>query len=93
MCIDCGCAPPGHDHHHHHDETGAHAQRTLRIEEDLLAKNDRLAQRNRESFAASELFVLNLVSSPGSGKTSILERTLGALSRDNWCGCRNKILL
>jgi hydrogenase nickel incorporation protein HypB len=79
MCIDCGCAPPGHDHHHHHDETGAHAQRTLRIEEDLLAKNDRLAQRNRESFAASELFVLNLVSSPGSGKTSILERTLGAL--------------
>jgi hydrogenase nickel incorporation protein HypB len=79
MCIDCGCATPGHDHHHHHGETGAHAQRTLRIEEDLLAKNDRLAARNREIFAASELFVLNLVSSPGSGKTSILERTLGEL--------------
>jgi hydrogenase nickel incorporation protein HypB len=79
MCIDCGCATPGHEHHHHHDETGAQAQRTLRIEEDLLAKNDRLARRNREIFAARELFVLNLVSSPGSGKTSILERTLGEL--------------
>jgi len=81
MCIDCGCATPGHDHHHHHEENHGHDHdhRTIRIEEDLLAKNDRLARRNRETFAARNLFVLNLVSSPGSGKTSILERTLGDL--------------
>ncbi|HXV22533.1 MAG TPA: hydrogenase nickel incorporation protein HypB [Desulfuromonadales bacterium] len=87
MCIDCGCATPGHDHSHHHDETHGHdhqhehdhGHRTIRIGEDLLAKNDRLARRNREAFAARGVFVLNLVSSPGSGKTSILERTLADL--------------
>ncbi len=84
MCIDCGCPPPDHDHgpdhareHHHHD--AGEGTRTLRLEEDLLAKNDRLAARNRESFARHGLFVLNLVSSPGSGKTSLLERTLADL--------------
>jgi len=89
MCIDCGCPSPDHEHHHHethghahghsHDHEHHHDHRTIRIEEDLLAKNNRLAGRNRELFAASGLFVLNLVSSPGSGKTSILERTLADL--------------
>jgi len=87
MCIDCGCASPDHDHQHHHDETRDkdhqhehdHEHRTIRIEEDLLAKNDRLARRNRDIFADQGVFVLNLVSSPGSGKTSILERTLADL--------------
>nr|NIQ95141.1 hydrogenase nickel incorporation protein HypB [Desulfuromonadales bacterium] len=74
MCIDCGCAGR-HDHNHDHDQEG----RTVRIEENLLAKNDRLAERNRELFDAKQMFVLNLVSSPGSGKTSILERTLADL--------------
>jgi len=77
MCIDCGCPAP--DHGHHHEGEHAHDHRTIRIEEDLLGKNDRLARRNRELFAARGLFVLNLVSSPGSGKTSILERTLADL--------------
>ncbi|BCR06578.1 hydrogenase accessory protein HypB [Desulfuromonas versatilis] len=81
MCIDCGCPSPGHDHHHHkaHDHDHGHDSRTVRIEEDLLAKNDRLARANRELFRDKGLFVLNLVSSPGSGKTSILERTLADL--------------
>jgi hydrogenase nickel incorporation protein HypB len=70
MCTDCGCGPAPKPHDHDH---GA---RTVRIEEDLLAKNARLASGNRTRFAGHSLFVLNLVSSPGSGKTSILERTL-----------------
>jgi hydrogenase nickel incorporation protein HypB len=76
MCIDCGCSTdPGslHHHDHRHDEKTA---RTIRVEEDLLAKNNRLATNNRIRFAAGQLLVLNLVSSPGSGKTSLLERTL-----------------
>ena len=68
MCTDCGCAPPQPEHDHKHD----HASRKIRVEENLLAKNQRLAMGNRASFAAHQLFVLNLVSSPGSGKTSIL---------------------
>jgi hydrogenase nickel incorporation protein HypB len=71
VCIDCGCS--NKNDHSHQDAQGA---RTIRVEEDLLAKNQRLADQNRDYFAAHGLLVLNLVSSPGSGKTSILERTL-----------------
>ncbi len=75
MCINCGCAgTPSEAHHHHHDHD--HGTRTLRIEEDLLAKNDRLAAGNRARFRQARTFVLNLVSSPGSGKTTLLEKTL-----------------
>ncbi len=48
----------------------------LTIERKVLEKNDDLARRNREMFAKNDLFVINLVSSPGSGKTSVLEQTL-----------------
>jgi hydrogenase nickel incorporation protein HypB len=73
MCTECGCSATGHTHNHDHES------RTIRVEEDLLAKNNRLAAGNRRLFASNRLLVLNLVSSPGSGKTSILERTLGDL--------------
>ena len=46
------------------------------VERKVLEKNDEIAGRNRIRFAEQGLFVVNLVSSPGSGKTSILERTL-----------------
>jgi hydrogenase nickel incorporation protein HypB len=79
MCIDCGCGPTGPGHHHHHDHEPAQDGKTLRIEEDILGKNNRLAARNREHFKQHGMLVLNLVSSPGSGKTSLLERTLSDL--------------
>jgi len=47
------------------------------VERKVLEKNDQIAQQNREVFLKNRVFVINLVSSPGSGKTSILERTLG----------------
>ena len=88
MCITCGCGPDehhGHDHgeghhHHHNGEPLAHAGTKIAVETDLLAKNRRFAEGNRQLFAARGLFVLNLVSSPGSGKTAILERTLRDLA-------------
>lgn len=52
----------------------------LTIERKVLEKNDVIAQQNRDLFAKNDIFVINLVSSPGSGKTSILERTLEYLS-------------
>jgi hydrogenase nickel incorporation protein HypB len=51
----------------------------ITIERKVLEKNDELAQRNRKMFARQKTFVINLVSSPGSGKTSLLEKTLGHL--------------
>lgn len=50
--------------------------RMVQIEQDILSKNDRYAQANRARFGTLGMLVLNLVSSPGSGKTSLLTRTL-----------------
>lgn len=70
--------PHGHedDLHHDHDDHPAHAHGTLLLQEKILAKNDRLAERNRGWFEGRNILALNLVSAPGSGKTTLLERTL-----------------
>ncbi|MDZ4201570.1 MAG: hydrogenase nickel incorporation protein HypB [Gallionella sp.] len=52
--------------------------RIVRVERDILAKNDGLAADNRSLFTARGILALNLVSSPGSGKTTLLVRTLEA---------------
>ncbi|MBW7907935.1 MAG: hydrogenase nickel incorporation protein HypB [Kiritimatiellae bacterium] len=69
----------GHHHHHHdHDEE----RRTIALHQSLMAKNDRLAEQNRGFFKGRGTLALNIVSSPGSGKTAILEATLRALQDD-----------
>jgi hydrogenase nickel incorporation protein HypB len=52
----------------------------ITVERKVLEKNDELAARNRSRFQQNNLFVVNIVSSPGSGKTSIVERTLEHLA-------------
>ena len=75
-----------HSHTHHTHDHGTHshtpednANRTIKLELDILGKNNLLAERNRGFFEAKEILALNLVSSPGSGKTSILEMTIKEL--------------
>ena len=51
----------------------------ITIERKILAKNDEIAAVNREFFERQGIFVINIVSSPGSGKTTILERCLERL--------------
>jgi hydrogenase nickel incorporation protein HypB len=65
----------GHVHSHDHD----HTHKVLKIEQDILQNNQVLAARNKGYFEAKNIFAINLVSSPGSGKTSLLERTLTEL--------------
>jgi len=82
MCATCGCSSDQHhehgDHHHHHND-----QRTIiDVERDILHQNNLLAERNRGYFDAKNILCLNLVSSPGSGKTSLLEKTLTDLKRE-----------
>ncbi len=79
-------------HVHSHDSidfgtgpAGAHAPgmsqaRMVKIERDILSKNDSYAEENRGYLAAHGIFALNLVSSPGSGKTTLLVKTIGALN-------------
>lgn len=70
----------GHSHAHNHSHN--HKHRVLEIEQDILQNNQVLAARNRGFFEAKNIFTLNLVSSPGSGKTSILEKTLADLKAE-----------
>lgn len=67
----------GHDHDHDHAHAHAHEHGTkVTLQQEILAKNNRLAERNRGWFEGRNILALNLVSSPGSGKTTLLERTL-----------------
>lgn len=66
-----------HDHHHHHHAEGG--SRTIALEQDVLHQNNLLAERNRGWFEAKGVFALNFLSSPGSGKTSLLEKTIPAI--------------
>jgi hydrogenase nickel incorporation protein HypB len=73
VCQDCGCgevAPRGHE------------SSLIKLEHNVLARNDAIAGRNRTGFAAREVLALNLLSSPGAGKTTLLERTIRDLGRE-----------
>jgi hydrogenase nickel incorporation protein HypB len=90
VCDVCGCGGAenfhGHgDHFHthphapgephtHEDEGGG--LRSVRVQEEVTARNDRLAAHNRGWFDGRGVLALNLVSSPGAGKTTLIERTL-----------------
>ena len=91
MCGICGCgqtdqhADHAHHHHHTHDHEHEHhheeisTERLIKVEQDLLNKNDRFAAQNRAYFQQHGIFTLNLVSSPGAGKTTLLVSTIRAL--------------
>ncbi|NVO18158.1 MAG: hydrogenase nickel incorporation protein HypB [Bacteroidetes bacterium] len=75
----------GHTHEHSHEHSHTHALftrqegRKIELNLDIMSQNNLLAQRNRRYFEGRGIFCLNIVSSPGSGKTSILEKTIPAL--------------
>jgi len=58
---------------------GLSQERMVRIERDILSRNNEFAQANRRRFADRGVFAVNLVSSPGSGKTTLLVRTIEAI--------------
>lgn len=97
MCKNCGCsggAPHHHHHEHEHDHDHEHVHydehghpythshtKTVALETAILAANDETAAANRAYFKKHGMAVLNLISSPGSGKTMLLERTLELLKQ------------
>ena len=86
MCKDCGCSitvdhDHHHDHHHHshhhehlHDNPQLNDAKTIEVITKILDKNDHEAAHNREHFNSHGVLAINLMSSPGSGKTTILEK-------------------
>ncbi len=83
MCADCGCSITEHSHdsHHQHDDKVVHIhnnpqlndKKTIDVIKKILDKNDHEASHNREHFNKNGVLAINLMSSPGSGKTTILE--------------------
>ena len=53
----------------------------IEVMENIFDENDKTADELRELFRAKNVFVLNLLGSPGSGKTSLLEQTLGEIGK------------
>ncbi|MGD2130856.1 MAG: hydrogenase nickel incorporation protein HypB [Lysobacterales bacterium] len=86
MCETCGCSiTPGNAHLVKADgklERTAEGKATVEVLTDLLHENDHQAGHNREHFDRHGVLALNLMSSPGSGKTSLLEATIDALSSE-----------
>jgi hydrogenase nickel incorporation protein HypB len=76
--------PHEHEHgtHTHANHEDHHEKRTILLEQAILSKNDRLAERNRGWLAEHHILALNLVSSPGSGKTTLLEQTITDLQKE-----------
>jgi hydrogenase nickel incorporation protein HypB len=81
MCVTCGCSvTPGTV-----DLRGSHDGRDLKVDvlQNLLEANQRAATHNREHFDLHGVLAINLMSSPGAGKTALLEATIVAL-RDRY---------
>jgi len=82
MCQDCGCSITGHthEHSHSHDMQNIHANPqlndkiTVDVITKILDKNDHEARHNRAHFDKHGVLAINLMSSPGSGKTALLEK-------------------
>lgn len=77
-----------HDHHHAHegdDRPHVHGPNgeIISLETAVLSKNDAIAARNRGWFEGRRVLALNLVSSPGAGKTSLLEYTIRNFADDH----------
>jgi len=93
MCATCGCGEDTtttitvagdnhpHPHEHGHEHTHPHTE-TISLEQKVLAKNDLIAEHNREWLAERAILALNVTSSPGAGKTTLLERTIRDLGGD-----------
>ncbi len=72
MCDTCGCnVTPGNEHLVGHE--------SVEVLKNLLDANDHQALHNREHFARHNALAVNLMSSPGAGKTALLEATIDAL--------------
>ena len=85
MCEHCGCTSDNEESRHRrmHEQGIPHEhEHRLTVEQNILSLNNSRAEENRSYFARRGICAVNMVSSPGAGKTSLLEQTLLSLSRD-----------
>lgn len=94
MCLECGCGDVEHGHSHDHNghthahtrehghthEHGDETTETLALSQKVLEHNDQHAAMNRAWLEERNVTAINIISSPGTGKTTLLERTLDMLA-------------
>jgi hydrogenase nickel incorporation protein HypB len=82
MCKDCGCSITSDERSHHqhnekveqiHSNPQLNDEKTISVISKILDKNDKEASHNREHLEKNRVLGINLMSSPGSGKTALLE--------------------
>lgn len=72
-----------HSHPHHHDPALSSGEpKAIHVGQPILAHNERQARRNRDYLKARGMLALNVLASPGAGKTMLIEKTVAALERD-----------
>lgn len=79
MCRECGCHNPAEQstaEHHLSRETIAPGRTILSLEEKILSPNDQVASILKDVFHSKQICSLTMMSSPGSGKTALIERML-----------------
>ncbi|PIU50602.1 MAG: hydrogenase accessory protein HypB, partial [Desulfobacterales bacterium CG07_land_8_20_14_0_80_52_14] len=54
----------------------------IKVVRKVLSVNERMAEQNRRLFSEKGVYVINIMSSPGSGKTALLEKTLSRIAAD-----------
>ena len=83
--------PDGKEYWHTHDNDQPEHEhgRKIKVEQDVLSKNNAIAIENRQWLDRHHITALNLMSSPGAGKTTLLEKTLERLPQD----CRVAVLV
>lgn len=86
MCDTCGCSiTPANEHlispngKHEHTQAG---NESIEVLQNLLSANDHQAKHNREHFNSNQVLAINLMSSPGAGKTALLEKTIEQMKSD-----------
>ncbi len=77
MCTTCGCSATPANARLHSDRPASDT--VVDVLQQLLAANDEVAAHNREHFDRHGVLAINLMSSPGAGKTALLEATIVAL--------------
>ncbi|MCS6942260.1 MAG: hydrogenase nickel incorporation protein HypB [Geminocystis sp.] len=76
MCTDCGCSVTPQEVSINNQPVGGNNSHTLHIHQSILAKNNHIAHHNREFFREKNIYVVNILSSPGAGKTTFIQRML-----------------
>lgn len=82
MCGICGCSEEDNKFNHHDHKHHDHDEHLIHVEQNILAQNQQFALDNKNHLSNKNILAINIMSSPGSGKTSLLATTIQDLKNE-----------